>query len=146
MYDSSMSMLSRPGGDSRMRNLNVLGSRYICPTSAVGAERDRRMYNALSDTRIGSGRNYAPMEWSSEESVSPCLGLPSFICLPMLRIRKIGEDSRYSGLCWCGAEITEAFCMKCSMAESNVRRREGLGMTRREVGSNNGDRLAESTC
>ncbi|KAJ8580257.1 hypothetical protein M405DRAFT_834616, partial [Rhizopogon salebrosus TDB-379] len=63
MYDSSMSMLSRLGGDSRMRNLNALESRYICPTSGMGA-----------------------MEWSSEESVSPCLGLPSFICLLMLRI------------------------------------------------------------
>jgi hypothetical protein len=36
--------------------------------------------------------------------------------------------------------------MKSSMAESNIRRREGLGMTRREVGSDSGDRLAESTC
>jgi hypothetical protein len=36
--------------------------------------------------------------------------------------------------------------MKYSMAESNISRREGLGMTRRKVGSDNGDRLAESTC
>jgi hypothetical protein len=50
-----MSMLSRPGGDSGMRNLNALESRYICLISAMEAERDRRRYNALSDTRIGFG-------------------------------------------------------------------------------------------
>jgi hypothetical protein len=48
-----MCMLSRLGGDSRVRNLNALELRYICPTSAMGAERDRKRYNALSDTRIG---------------------------------------------------------------------------------------------
>jgi hypothetical protein len=35
-----------------MGNLNALESRYICLTSAMRAERDRRWYNALSDTRI----------------------------------------------------------------------------------------------
>jgi hypothetical protein len=38
-----------------MRNLNALESRYICLISAMEAERDRRRYNALSDTRIGFG-------------------------------------------------------------------------------------------